>query len=120
MYPPGVNPGTLAFTNTNGETKLFKLLQFHFHSPSEHTINGRYYDSELHIVHSCNLKLILIIFLEYETGELAVIGLFFDASKDIDSGLLEELELNNVNIASTVHNPEKLRVPLKEYIERMG
>lgn len=28
-----------------------QLLQFHFHSPSEHTINGRQYPLELHFVH---------------------------------------------------------------------
>lgn len=26
-------------------------IQFHFHSPSEHTVNGRRFDLELHIVH---------------------------------------------------------------------
>ena len=26
-------------------------MQFHFHSPSEHTIEGRQFDMEMHIVH---------------------------------------------------------------------
>jgi carbonic anhydrase len=29
----------------------YNLLQFHFHSPSEHTIGGAYYDGEMHMVH---------------------------------------------------------------------
>lgn len=29
----------------------FQLTQFHFHSPSEHTINQRHYAMELHLVH---------------------------------------------------------------------
>lgn len=33
----------------NGEA--YELLQFHFHSPSEHTVNGKFYDMELHLVH---------------------------------------------------------------------
>ena len=28
-----------------------RLLQFHFHSPSEHTINGVQYPLEIHFVH---------------------------------------------------------------------
>ena len=29
----------------------FVLKQFHFHAPSEHTIDGKHYDVEMHIVH---------------------------------------------------------------------
>jgi carbonic anhydrase len=29
----------------------FEASQFHFHSPSEHTIDGKYYDLEMHTVH---------------------------------------------------------------------
>ncbi len=31
--------------------KRYTLEQFHFHSPSEHTINGRHADMEMHLVH---------------------------------------------------------------------
>ncbi len=40
----------------------YKLLQFHFHAPSEHTIKGKLADGELHLVHQNAL------------GELAVVG----------------------------------------------
>src|SRR5687768_1964556 len=30
----------------------YELLQFHVHGPSEHTLNGRKYDMELHLVHA--------------------------------------------------------------------
>jgi carbonic anhydrase len=33
--------------------KLYALKQFHFHSPSEHTLNGQHYDLEAHMVHAC-------------------------------------------------------------------
>jgi len=33
--------------------KIFKLMQFHFHSPSEHTVDGKHYDLEAHMVHAC-------------------------------------------------------------------
>jgi carbonic anhydrase len=29
----------------------FTLLQYHFHAPSEHTLNGRHFPMELHLVH---------------------------------------------------------------------
>jgi len=32
---------------------LYQLNQFHFHSPSEHTVDGQHYDMEAHLVHSC-------------------------------------------------------------------
>ena len=35
----------------NGEREVYSFLQFHFHSPSEHTINGEFYDAEVHFVH---------------------------------------------------------------------
>ena len=44
----------------------FKLLQFHFHDPSEHTVKSRHYPMELHLVHA-NAK-----------GELAVLAVFLE------------------------------------------
>ena len=32
-------------------SKEYKLVQFHFHSPSEHTMNGKQYAMEVHLVH---------------------------------------------------------------------
>jgi len=43
-------------TNTYGvqyNNNIYKLNQFHFHSPSEHTLDGQHYDLEAHMVHSC-------------------------------------------------------------------
>lgn len=31
--------------------KVFDLKQFHFHNPSEHTIDGEYFPLEMHFVH---------------------------------------------------------------------
>jgi carbonic anhydrase len=43
----------------------FKLLQLHFHSPSEHVVDGKSYPLEGHFVH------------QSESGALAVVGVFF-------------------------------------------
>lgn len=48
---------------TIGE-ETFKLLQFHFHAPSEHLVDGKEYAGEMHLVHSA------------EDGTLAVVGVF--------------------------------------------
>jgi carbonic anhydrase len=42
----------------------YALSQFHFHAPSEHTVAGRSYDMEAHLVHAS------------AQGELAVVGVF--------------------------------------------
>ena len=44
----------------------FELKQFHFHSPSEHTIDGRSFAMEVHFVHAD------------ENGALAVVGVMID------------------------------------------
>lgn len=50
--------------------KTYKLLQFHFHSPSEHTINGRHADMVVHLVHKA------------DDGQLGVIGMLLDTGKE--------------------------------------
>ncbi len=47
----------------------YELLQFHFHTPSEHTIEGKAYPMELHLVH------------QNRSGEYAVIGLLLEAGQ---------------------------------------
>lgn len=48
----------------NGKT--FELAQFHFHAPSEHTVEGKAYPMEAHFVH------------KNAQGELAVVGVFLE------------------------------------------
>ena len=57
--------GALGFPQ---QTDEWQLLQFHFHVPSEHTINGKQADMELHLVHVNQL------------GELAVVGVLMNQS----------------------------------------
>jgi carbonic anhydrase len=41
--------------------KKFELVQFHFHTPSEHTVDGRNYPMELHLVHQAADKSLAVI-----------------------------------------------------------
>ena len=49
--------------------RRYELVQFHFHRPSEETIDGRRFEMSLHLVH------------RDATGRLAVVGLLIDAGK---------------------------------------
>jgi carbonic anhydrase len=46
--------------------KSYALVQFHFHAPSEHTIDGEYFPMEMHFVHQA------------DDGALAVVGLLLE------------------------------------------
>ncbi|MDH5258901.1 MAG: carbonic anhydrase family protein [Gammaproteobacteria bacterium] len=46
--------------------KKYNLLQFHFHSPSEHQIHGKHADMVAHLVHKS------------DDGQLAVVAVLFD------------------------------------------
>jgi carbonic anhydrase len=52
----------------NGQ--LYKLAQFHLHSPSEHLVDGKPLDLELHLVHKS------------DQGALTVVGLLFKKGKE--------------------------------------
>lgn len=58
-----VEPG--GFLRIPSRDRSFELKQFHFHSPSEHTVSGQSYAMELHFVHAD------------ENGALAVVGVMF-------------------------------------------
>jgi carbonic anhydrase len=47
----------------------YELKQFHFHSPSEHTVGGKYYPLEVHFVHQDKNGSLLVVGLLFEEGE---------------------------------------------------
>ena len=52
------------------EGNTYKLLQYHFHTPSENTIQGKFYPMEAHFVHAD------------DAGNLAAIGVMFNEGKE--------------------------------------
>lgn len=61
----------------------YHLQQLHFHSPSEHTIGGGYFDAEVHLVH-----------MNIQSGRKFVIGLFLSSAQEdfvSDNGALNTL-----------------------------
>jgi carbonic anhydrase len=70
------NGHTIQVTYDRGSTLtigdlVYELVQFHFHAPSEHTIDGRHYPVEMHLVH------------QSEAGELSVIGVLIEAGEHL-------------------------------------
>ncbi len=62
--------GSLVVWDTNGDSKAYFLKQYHVHAPSEHTIDGKNYEVEIHMVHK-----------SYSDNTLAVLAVFFDSVK---------------------------------------
>ncbi|KAL6987200.1 carbonic anhydrase, partial [Sarracenia purpurea var. burkii] len=86
--------GNAGKININGSD--YKLLQCHFHSPSEHTFNGTRYHLELHIVHLSSNGTIAVVGIIYKYGRpdpflAKVIGYISSIGKE------KEKELGIVN-----------------------
>ena len=65
------NGHTIQVNSKTGEKltvdgKAYALLQFHFHAPSEHTVDGRHLPMEMHFVHQA------------DDGALAVVGVLVE------------------------------------------
>jgi carbonic anhydrase len=55
----------------------YEARQFHFHSPSEHRINGKSYPLEIHVVHT------------NQEDQIAVLGIMFEEGKE--NSMLDQL-----------------------------
>ena len=70
-----IDPSNKCTVNIAG--KEFKLVQFHFHTPSEHTVDSQQFDMELHLVHV------------NEKSEIAVLGFMFSTKQKYQRPKLE-------------------------------
>ena len=73
-YAPG------SYIMVDGEQ--YNLLQFHFHSPSEHVVEGKAQSAELHLVH------------QSESGQLAVVAVLLQGDEQISEDLAGYRELS--------------------------
>jgi carbonic anhydrase len=72
------NGHTIQINLKTGETltvgdKTYALVQFHFHAPSEHTVDGEHFPMEMHFVHQA------------EDGALAVVGVLIEEGAENSS-----------------------------------
>lgn len=49
--------------------KRYELQQFHFHSPSEHTVDGRHFPMEMHLVHKTAAGEVAVVAVLLQMGE---------------------------------------------------
>jgi carbonic anhydrase len=74
MYIPAncQSQHTLGWTIPNGTQVVYNLVKYDFHAPSEHTLNGRYFDMEVQLVHQNPAnnaeQLIVAVFLQSDAG----------------------------------------------------
>jgi carbonic anhydrase len=68
------NGHTIQVTPQEGSTityngKMYHLKQFHFHTPSEHTINGKHAPMEIHLVHQADDTSLAVIGVLVQEGK---------------------------------------------------
>jgi carbonic anhydrase len=105
------NNGHTVEIETEGKNVLtingvaYSLTQFHFHSPSEHTINGDGYDMELHLVHTS------------ATGATAVVAVFLDRGHTSGalSTIFDQLP-NDVSVHHELEAPFDVRAFLPQAV----
>ncbi|CAN0890506.1 Alpha carbonic anhydrase 4 [Linum grandiflorum] len=107
---------TVFWKGDAGEIKIngsqYKLLQCHWHSPSEHTFNGSRYELELHLVHKSyegNLAVVAIVY-KYGRPDRMLSKLFHhirsvDRKKEKDLGIM---------------NPGDIKVGSRKYYRYIG
>lgn len=102
------NQGQFTIDFWDGSSSTFVPLQFHLHGPSEHSVNGKLYDLEVHIVHKYK-----------QAGEMklgAVIGVFFEvqdgASNNafLDSLMVDRLDTSANTGPSSAMNVNNLNL----------
>lgn len=77
------------------EGRPYDLMQFHFHSPSEHTLNSHHFDMELHLVHR-----------NPEDGLLVVIGVWLEVPHGVVS-MIRDLKGPYINVNELTEEEEE-------------
>jgi len=86
------NTGSYATLHQDEEDRNYTLSNFHFHAPSEHAVNGKFYDLEMHNVFSR---------VEGNMTYYMVVGILFElTSKQDNYTLLSNLQIDSLTLES--------------------
>lgn len=109
---------------TTGNAKIngrhFKLEQFHIHTPSEHTLNGKSYPAEIHFVTKSSNGRIAVIaeFVKVGKENQAMASIEQDLSKHRDDKIKSVNQLLPTNMNNYYHYLGSLTTPpLTENVE---
>jgi carbonic anhydrase len=91
-------------------SRKFIFHNLHIHWPSEHTVNGRFYDAEMHLVHY-NSKYATFADALKEKDGLAVLGVF------LETPIFKRLGSFNRQVRPYIKATENVREPDAEYSE---
>jgi carbonic anhydrase len=83
----------------NGVMYKYKLIDVHLHTKSEHRIDGKTYDLEVHLYHLKDRDHLLTQKTRDphdEPNDILVVGMLFDASLDIADPILEKMNLKDL------------------------
>ncbi|KAG6631823.1 hypothetical protein I3843_13G101600 [Carya illinoinensis] len=104
--------GGAGYIEINGTQ--YELVQNHWHSPSEHTINGRKFDLEVHMVH------------ESSDGKVAVVGIMYTIGRPDSflSSIMHQLSAvadNNEEVtAMGIVDPRNIKIGSRKYYRYIG
>jgi carbonic anhydrase len=72
----------------------YELVQFHFHTPSEHRRGGRGFDMELHLVHksAAGVNAVIGVFLRRGSNSGALTPIFAELPDIVDENVKYEIE----------------------------
>jgi carbonic anhydrase len=74
----------------------YTLVQFHFHSPSEHTVNGKHYPLEMHFVHKSADNKLAVVGVFVEEGQRHPV--FDPVLKNLPKEKGKEVHFENVSV----------------------
>lgn len=84
----------------------YELAQFHFHSPSEHTINGEHFPMEMHLVHKDAEGMLAVVGVMIAEGRTNEVFARVGPYAPIEPGRAEHVE--GIEIDATDLLPESL------------
>ncbi|KAL3518404.1 hypothetical protein ACH5RR_020993 [Cinchona calisaya] len=104
--------GDAGHININGTS--YHLKQCHWHSPSEHSIDGKRYDLEAHLVH------------ETPDGKIAVIGIMYEIGRpdtflsSMENYLKALADTTDLEIIVGNVDPERIKFGSRKYYRYIG
>ncbi|XP_022874799.1 alpha carbonic anhydrase 7-like [Olea europaea var. sylvestris] len=93
---------------------LYQLRQCHWHSPSEHTLNGRRFDLEIHMVHESMDNRTAVIGIMYKIGRP---DSFLSMMKQDFKALVDT---RNVERAVGIIDPKLIKLGSRKYYRYIG